>query len=409
MTTKVHGGAMSQEMWSSLRTYIDPSLYLDYGVKYPFLAYMLQQGVLPVRDWKWSHWTKGMIPRFTLINYGAGYNTTDTTFTVDDGYVFRVNDLIVCFRTMEQFRVTSVTSTTITVGRSLGTVAAAALVDNDVLIRVSPAARHGEKPTQFATLDEVEMVHYLQEFTKTVQTNYELRGVQIHGGDRRELEQVEKYLELFEDISNQILVGDGGVLTSGGGGGTSSNEVGTQASEAHPLYMTEGLRALASTHVLDNHSGSSRATITENNFNASLLEDLFWTNQGATIPLFVSTNIVSAINLWGRAKLDYGPSDTIQGIHCNKYQADGGTVELIHEPNLKDYATNVGWNGCMFAVHPGKAFLASIPEQASSPDLREDVVKDGTRQWVDEWLWTLGLFVENEKYIYWGEGISGGA
>jgi hypothetical protein len=70
----------------------------------------------------------------TAVNNGAGYADSDTSIVVDDGALVPKNALIYVPRTGEIFRVTSVSSHTLTVTRGESGTTAAALVDNDTLI-----------------------------------------------------------------------------------------------------------------------------------------------------------------------------------------------------------------------------------------------------------------------------------
>jgi hypothetical protein len=91
-----------------------------------------------------------------FVNNGAGYLTTDLTFTIDDGagadpgVQFVKNHIILNLRTGELYRVTAdqVVGTSITVARAAGETAAAALNDNDNLIVVGTANPEGaDTPT----------------------------------------------------------------------------------------------------------------------------------------------------------------------------------------------------------------------------------------------------------------------
>lgn len=412
MASQVYGGATLgiEDFNAGERIYVDEDLYLERANKYPFLTYLLNQGVKPVGDWKFNHYTKAFVPQFTTINHSAGYNTAATTFVVTDATIFRVNDLVENFTTGEIYRVTSIASaTSITVARSLTSVAAANVTDGDYLIRRSPAARHGEDVADFATLKASEITNYIQNFKMAVRTNKENRGVSLVGGDRREKEQAEKLTELLIAIDKQIILGEGGAHTSGKGSGSSGSTLGYDASTHHPLYMSHGILGKASSYVYNNHSASAanRQTITESTMNSFMVSYAHAQALGMTIPFFISQNIQSAFNYWGRSKLTYGPSDTVHGVMCNKYQGDAGIVELIIEPQLADVASNVGYNGCGFSIIPGEVLLCQVNDQPL--DIEEDIVKTGVSQFVDQWLWGLGLVVTNEKYVSWIKGVSGGA
>ena len=201
MASQVYGGATMGvgDFASTERIFIPKELYVERARAYPFLTYLINQGVLPVGDWYFKHHTKAYVPEFTTINHSAGYNTAATTFAVTDATVFRVNDQVENFTSKEVYRVTSIaSSTSITVARSLTSVAAANVTDGDYLIRMSPAARHGEAVSEFATLQSSAVSDYIQHFKRAVRVNKENTGVQLVGGNRREAERSEKLTEMLQ-------------------------------------------------------------------------------------------------------------------------------------------------------------------------------------------------------------------
>lgn len=84
------------------------------------------------------HWwvEDDILPNSTQVNYSAGYSATDTSIVVDDAKLFIKYSLVVVARTMENLFVTEVNngSNTLTVTRGAAGTAAAALVDNDILV-----------------------------------------------------------------------------------------------------------------------------------------------------------------------------------------------------------------------------------------------------------------------------------
>ena len=394
------------------RLYIDPNLYMDNALKYPFLTFLLQQGIKPVGDWTFNHHTKSYIPRYTQLNASGGasdqINGYLDTWTVDDATVFRLNDLVIVFSTAEIVRVVSLESaTSIKVNRGMFATTTSAVPDNSYLLRLGSAARHGEAVSEFATLASSAVANYVQNFKRSVRVSDEMTGVDMVGGDPRTRERAEKLVEMYQDIDNSIILNQGGEhITTGYGDTGLTSALGGNATANFPLYATNGIRTTASTYSYDNHSsGITRATVTEAAFNTMDVAYLHAEAPGETLPLFCSMNMVKCFNYWGRANIRYGPSDTIIGINVMKYQADGGMLEIIPEPQLKDYASGYGYNGAFFTVLPGKVQLVGIPQHNLT--MHEDTVKDGSAQTVDEWRWGIGLNVINEKYVTWGDGISG--
>ena len=101
-----------------------------------------------------GYFSKTMIFPFVKINNGAGYLAGDTTFTVDSYTNVVPGDLIRVDRTGEVMMVnTTPSATSITVTRAVGTVAAAALLDNDDLFTIGNAFEEGSvRPSAVAII-----------------------------------------------------------------------------------------------------------------------------------------------------------------------------------------------------------------------------------------------------------------
>lgn len=101
-----------------------------------------------------GYFSKTMIFPFVKINNGAGYAAGDTTFTVDSYSNVVPGDLIRVDRTGEVMMVnTTPSATSITVTRAVGTVAAAALLDNDDLFTIGNAFEEGSvRPSAVAII-----------------------------------------------------------------------------------------------------------------------------------------------------------------------------------------------------------------------------------------------------------------
>jgi hypothetical protein len=101
-----------------------------------------------------GYFSKTMIFPFVKINNGAGYAAGDTTFTVDTYTNVVPGDLIRVDRTGEVMMVnTTPSATSITVTRAVGTVAAAALLDDDDLFTIGNAFEEGSvRPSAVAII-----------------------------------------------------------------------------------------------------------------------------------------------------------------------------------------------------------------------------------------------------------------
>src|SRR4030067_378295 len=99
----------------------------------PFVLLTDKAGSAGTDNPRFEWYEKAVRPKATQINAGGGYTDGATTFTVDDGTVFRVGDVVLVPRTDDKSRVTAQTSTTVTVTRSAAGSTSTAFVDNDHL------------------------------------------------------------------------------------------------------------------------------------------------------------------------------------------------------------------------------------------------------------------------------------
>ena len=104
-------------------------------------------------------------PRFDAINNGAGYNTSATSLVVDNGAYFAAQDLVFVPRTGEIFRVTAVSTNTLTVVRGVGNGdTGVALNDNDELLIVASAQPEGDSSKTARTRNPSTVSNYTQIF-----------------------------------------------------------------------------------------------------------------------------------------------------------------------------------------------------------------------------------------------------
>lgn len=110
----------------------------------PIFALTSQTGKSSAKSSTHGYFIKIMSFAKCKINNGAGYNAAATTFTIDAQTEIFSDMVLYNTRTKENYRVTNVGSTTsITVTRAFGRVAAAALLDDDDIICVGTAFAEG--------------------------------------------------------------------------------------------------------------------------------------------------------------------------------------------------------------------------------------------------------------------------
>lgn len=101
---------------------------------------------------------------WTAINHAAGYDNDDTDIVVDDETLFKPKDVIKNTRTGEQMLVTAVTTAThtLTVIRGYGSTAAAAMTDNDDIVRLGNALEQNSSAPESNLRQPTKITNYTQ-------------------------------------------------------------------------------------------------------------------------------------------------------------------------------------------------------------------------------------------------------
>lgn len=168
--------------------------------------------------------TSELPPKFIRINNGAGYNTTDLTWTVDSPGGSYVNSgwLLKVTRTGETVLTTtggSATSIVVATGaRSWGPNAAAALIDNDEILIIGPAYAENAALGAAITVTETQYSNSIH----TMRDNWSISGLMMemsenggtYEGAEPEIQRVDMLLKHKRNINLALLHGEAG--TSGG-------------------------------------------------------------------------------------------------------------------------------------------------------------------------------------------------
>lgn len=103
---------------------------------------------------------KGLPPKADQKNGAA--TTDETAVTVDNGTYFGVNDLVKVVPTGEVFRVTAVSSNTLTVARAVGSTTSATIADNADLLIIGNAFAEGAAKPAVRSHQETTPYNYTQ-------------------------------------------------------------------------------------------------------------------------------------------------------------------------------------------------------------------------------------------------------
>lgn len=125
-------------------------------------------------------------PIFDNINNAGGYNTTATSIVVDNGSYFKAQDLVQVTRTKEIFKISSVSSNTLTVVRGYGVTSGTAIVDDDELRRLGNAFEEGAAVDVSKTVQVDSITNYLK-YLETLTSNGKMQSG-LYAGNPLELE-----------------------------------------------------------------------------------------------------------------------------------------------------------------------------------------------------------------------------
>ncbi len=271
-------------------------------------------------DPKYNHF-RDELPGRTLQVNGAQTNV-DTVIEVDTstntGYAV-ADTILFNTRTSELVRVTSVAGDNITVTRGVGSVVAAAMNDNDILVMVGHASTEGSGKPTAVSWDPTTDYNYTQIFKTGVSITGTMRETFLRTGSK-ESEAVTKALKLhMADIERAMFFGQRAI---------------ENGSTAQPRRMTGGLFNMI-TNVTDAATGFATAnTITETEFDRLLIESIFAFGSKQKI-MFAGARVVS--NLQKIAKGRWQPTAVkgAYGVGMSSYETFAGDLMVYMHPMFR--------------------------------------------------------------------------
>lgn len=334
-------------------------------------------------------WIEKDLPaRWDAINFGAGYNAAAVTFVVDHASYFSVGDIINVPRTGEKMRVTVVTvgSNEITVVRSVGPTAAAALVDNDDLQIIGNAYAEGALSGSEKSHQET----YPYNYTQIVRTPFGVTGTENEaenytGPDKPRL-RAEKAIEHMIDIERTILFGERDIDTT---------------STDNPRRYTGGFLFYATSN------GKAFGGVMTEAELEDWCEDVFhYTGGSDTRFLACAPTPISVIDQLGVARLQLMPRDQTLGLSVKQFVTSHGTLMISKHRLLEaGYTTGDGYGGHMLAVDANKIKYRFMRNRNTK--LRMDIQAPDLDGWKDEYMTEVGWEVDNPQVHAVGTGVTG--
>lgn len=330
-------------------------------------------------------WIEKDLPaRWDAINNGAV--GTGTTQTVDHGSYFSVGDIVLVPRTGERMRVTAVATNVLTVVRSVGPTATAALVNDDDLLIIGNAYGEGTG----AGTEKSHAETYPYNYTQIIKTPFGVTGTQNEsenytGPDKPRL-RAEKAIEHMIDIERTILFGERDIDT-----GSTDN----------PIRYTGGFLYYATSNAKNFGGVMTEAEVED------WCEDLFHYTGGSDTKFVAAAPLpISVLDQLGVARLQLVPSDQTLGLSVKQFVTSHGTLMITKHRLLESgYTTGDGYGGYMLAVDPSRIGYRFLRNRDTK--LRVDIQANDLDGWKDEYLTEFGWQVENPQVHGVGTGITG--
>lgn len=311
-------------------------------------------------------------PRTDLLNGAVAANIA--ALTVDNGGWWRVNDIGHCPRTGENFRVTAVAGNVLTVTRSWGPVANAAMVDDEPLWNLGPAQREGDTSRALLSTLEVEQSNRTQIVRTPFGTTNTQSATDLYDGNDFDYQAKKSAIEHAVSIERTLIFGQTATATVAG----------------QPLRTMSGILEFIRTNRRD-----VNGVLTEMEFDA-FCEPVFRYNGTDQILLIASGRVIQAINNFAKEKMDTVPMAESYGLNLQSYVSPFGRVLLAYHRQL----VGTIYSGYGIALDMDRIWLRPLRGGRSSGNLAVRVTniqandEDSRR---DEYLSELSLEFQNEK------------
>lgn len=352
---------------------VDNKVYLLDGNQSPLVALTAKLRKRVTTNPKFTWFESEVESYIDAINYSTGYTEASTDLVVDNGTYFAPEDIVKVPRTGETMRVVSVATNTLTVVRSVGTVAATTLADNDVLWIIGSAFEEGSTSAEANSKAGTEVYNYVQIHKTAVEDTVTAQNTDMWTGPDLSEQRRIAGIKHARKIERSFFFGERALDTTG----------------THNRRVTGGLNEFVTTNILDCAGTISEAAFEE------FLEDIFRYGSSKKY-LFASARIVSAINSWARGKLQMFPTDKTYGINIAQYLSAHGQLMVVpHNMLTGSVATNLEYGGYGYIVDLENVFYR--PQQNLDTKLHLNIQANDAETEKDEYRTHCGLMPIQEK------------
>lgn len=334
-------------------------------------------------EYKWAE--DSLDARFDAVNNGAGYNTSATSIVVDNGTYFAEHDLVKNTRTGEVFRVTAVSTNTLTVVRGIGNSGTGvAMNDNDELLILGSAQPEGDtsKPARSST--ETFVTNYTQIF----RTPWEVTETWNHSDtfysqSDFDYQRGKKGIDHLKSIEEAALFGKADENTSG----------------SQPRRTTGGILNRITTNVT-----AAGGTLSESSMWGALRGAFRYGSRSKW--LFASPLVVDVFNQYARSKVQINDSGNgSYGLNVRNFQSPHGNVKLVTHYLLEGTV----YGGYAVLIDMDNAHYRPLENSQGSRDthIRENIQAPDADTRKDEWITEAGFAWPQEQTAALITGVSG--
>jgi hypothetical protein len=338
----------------------------------PFLIMLMEAAEKSAGTAEFGSWEERPGAIWTQINNGVGYDDAEKTFAVDDESIFVPGDILKVTRTGETMRVESVNAGahTVTVeARSWGTVAAAAILDNDWILNISQASAENSGTPTPRLKQPVKVTGYAQLFRTSASGSGTQAAEDLTTSETEEARQLR-----LKAMEHKLLMEMAFMWSEAAEFNDSAGKI---------VRTTTSLNERIVTNVFD----CGGLVVTENKFE-EILEAAMFHGTGEKV-LFPAPKLASMINAFAIGKMNTTAGQKLYGVNITRYRSAHG--ELAIAPVCK--AFEKGYNNVSFIVD----FDAVAIKYLRRTKLRRHVENPGVDGWVHEYLTEAGLLVTLEE------------
>ena len=331
----------------------------------PFLRVLGKTKTRPTDDPEFKVFERDHPSRWTRVNDATGLNTTDTALVVDDGSMFRVDDVVLIPRTTERVLVTAVSSNTLTVTRGVVGSTAAAINDNDwVKILYSREEENGTS-AEIVTSDYATVTNFTQIFKRTYGESRTSKQTKRRGPTNIKEERKLAMGLIKEDMEQAFLWG----------------KKREEAASGSIIRYTGGLDEFITTNRIDMEGGIGYGDI-------GYLMNVATRFGGSRKIWLCGRDARQQIDAIGLTYLQIKQENNKMGMSVKGFETSFGDCMLITHHGLDNAHA-----GDMFIIDPEHVAVAELEAITHNQNIQEND-RDGTKH---EFLAELGLWLDTEK------------